>query len=125
MLRKITILIIPFIVLSFFPPTIHAQENMPPAKVVVSEAVTGMVNPESEFIGTVYYHEVSEVACEVSGKVDTMSFEEGQRLKEGAELVKLNSDLLLSDLNKAELKLLRPIFLTSPIFTNLSMAFHV
>ena len=103
MLRTITMLIITFIFLLFSFPTIHAQENMPPANVVVSEAVTGMVNPESEFIGTVYYHEVSEVACEVSGKVDTMSFEEGQRVKEGAELVKLNSDLLLSDLNKAEL----------------------
>ena len=103
MLRKITILILTLIVILFFSPTIHAQENMPPANVVVSGAVTGMVTPESEFIGTVYYHEVSEVACEVSGKVETMNFEEGQRVKEGVDLVKLNSDLLMSDLNKAEL----------------------
>ena len=103
MLRNITILIIPFIVLLCFFPTIHAQENMPPANVVVSEAMSGMVTNESEFIGTVYYHEISEVSSEVSGKVETINFEEGQRVQKGAELVRLNSDLIQSDLNKAEL----------------------
>ncbi len=82
---------------------LYAQEGMPPANVVVSEVVKGMISPESEFIGTVYYQEVSEVSCEVDGKVEEVNFEEGQRVKKDAVLVKLNSDLLLSDLKKASL----------------------
>jgi RND family efflux transporter MFP subunit len=90
-------------------------QGMPPARVVVAEVVTGKVAPESEFIGTVYYQEVSDVASEVSGKVEEVSFEEGQRIKKGHVLARLISDLLeknlqamqagyeqvLSDLDKA------------------------
>lgn len=103
MVRKIEIALMLILLLSY--SVLYAQEDktqgMPPAKVVVSEVSSGMVVPEAEFIGTVYYHEVSKVASEVSGKVETMSFDEGQRVKKGSELVKLNSDLLLSDLEKA------------------------
>ena len=91
-------------------------QGMPPAIVVVSEIVSGMVTPESEFVGTVYFQEVSNVASEVSGKVEEVNFEEGQRIGMGQPLVKLNSDLLektvqarvagyeqvLSDLEKAQ-----------------------
>jgi RND family efflux transporter MFP subunit len=95
------------ITLLCFSTAVYAQEGdsqgPPPAQVVVSEVSSGMIAPENEFIGTVYYQEVSDVACEVDGKVEEVRFEEGQRVKKGTELVKLNSDLLMSDLNKAEL----------------------
>ncbi|MCK5139199.1 MAG: biotin/lipoyl-binding protein, partial [Thermodesulfovibrionia bacterium] len=94
---------------------------MPPASVVVSEVTSGMVAPESEFIGTVYYQEVSDLASEVDGLVEAVSFEEGQRVKKGELLVKLSDDLLqktlqaarasyeevLSDLERAERELAR------------------
>jgi RND family efflux transporter MFP subunit len=87
--------------------SVHAQDEkqsgMPPAIVVVSEVASGMVAPQAEFVGTVFFGEVSDVACEVDGKVETLNFEEGQRVKKGAELVSINSDLLLSDLEKAVL----------------------
>jgi RND family efflux transporter MFP subunit len=97
-----------FIVVSLALSTVvYAQEGNsqgpPPAQVVVSEVSSGMVAPENEFIGTVYYQEVSDVACEVDGKVEKVSFEEAQRVNKGAELVELNADLLLSDLDKAVL----------------------
>jgi RND family efflux transporter MFP subunit len=96
-------------------------QSVPPAIVVVSEITSGMVTPQSEFIGTVYYQEVSDVASEVSGKVEEVNFEEGQRINKGHPLVTLNSDLLakmvearvagyeqvLSDLEKARLDLSR------------------
>ncbi|MCD6384740.1 efflux RND transporter periplasmic adaptor subunit [Candidatus Sumerlaeota bacterium] len=68
--------------------------RMPPAKVVVAEVSRGMIAPESEFIGTVYYVEVSRVASEVNGRVDALFFEAGQRVKQGTELVRLNAELL-------------------------------
>ena len=94
-----------FIIL-FTCSLLYAQEEkqgMPPAPVVVSEVHTGMVAPESEFVGTVYFQEVSDVACEVEGKVETISFEEGQAVDKGDVLVQLNSDILMSDLEKARL----------------------
>jgi len=97
------------------------KQGMPPALVVVSEIVSGTVTPESEFVGTVYFQEVSDVASEVSGKVEEVNFEEGQRIDMGQPLVILNSDLLektvqaraagyeqvLSDLEKAKKDLTR------------------
>jgi len=70
------------------------KEQMPPANVVVSKVTTGTIAPEEEFIGTVYYLEVSDVSAEVSGAVEVTKFEEGQRTTRGEALVKLNSNLL-------------------------------
>lgn len=110
-------LIVSIILLSF--SAVYAQEvetkGMPPAKVVVSEVLTGNIAPETEFIGTVYYQEVSDVASEVSGSVEFVWFKEGEKVKKGHVLIKLSSDLLektvqatmasyeqvLSDLEKA------------------------
>ncbi len=123
MSKKTGLLIIPFILILY--ASVYGEEKksggMPPAIVVVSEIVSGMVTPESDFIGTVYFQEVSDVASEVSGKVEKVSFEEGQRINRGQPLVKLNSDLLektvqarvagyeqvLSDLEKAQKDLAR------------------
>jgi RND family efflux transporter MFP subunit len=94
-----------------FSVPVYAEEekamSMPPAQVVVSEVKSGMIAPESEFIGTIFFVEVSDVACEVDGKVESVEFEEGQRMVEDAVLVRINSDLLLSDLEKAVLEFKR------------------
>jgi RND family efflux transporter MFP subunit len=92
------------------------KQGMPPAHVVVSEVTSNMISPTNDFIGTVYYQEVSDVAAEVEGLVERVKFEEGKRVKKGEMLVKLSSDLLektlqstqssheqvLSDLEKAK-----------------------
>ncbi len=105
MIKKISVSLFIFILL--YSSALYAQEKkqqgMPPAQVVVSEVSTGMVAPEAEFVGTVYYQEVSDVACEVDGKVEEVSFEEGLRVKKNFVLVKLNSDLVRSDYDKAAL----------------------
>lgn len=123
MFKKISLLIV-FPILILYASA-YGEDNktqgMPPAIVVVSEVVSGMVTPESEFVGTVYFQEVSDVASEVSGKVEEVRFEEGQRIDRAQPLVKLNSDLLektvqarvagleqvLSDLEKAQRDLTR------------------
>ena len=66
----------------------------PPANVAVSVIKSGKVAPQTEFIGTVFYEEVSDVASELSGLVEVVRFEEGQRLKKGQVLIQLGSDLL-------------------------------
>ena len=85
-------------ILLFFTSEICAQDkkpaDTPPANVVVSGVSTGIMAPESEFVGTVYYQQVSGIASEVEGVVEAAGFEEGQRVKKGDVLVRLDSDLL-------------------------------
>lgn len=69
------------------------NEKMPPANVVVSKVTSGTIQPHQEFIGTVYYREVSDVSAEVSGRVEIIAFEEGQRTSDGETLIKLDSEL--------------------------------
>lgn len=78
------------------------NEGLPPAQVVVTEIGSGMIAPEKDFIGTVYYREVSDVAAEVEGLVEQMNFEEGKRVKKGSALVTLSSDLLEKTLRATE-----------------------
>jgi RND family efflux transporter MFP subunit len=70
------------------------HRGLPPANVTLAEVETGVVAPKAEFIGTVYYQEVSDVASELSGLARIVRFEEGQRVKKGQALVELGSDLL-------------------------------
>jgi len=66
---------------------------MPAPTVVVSNLRVGVIAPEVEYVGTVYYPEVSDVAAESSGKIERVNFEEGQSVKKGDVLVKINSEL--------------------------------
>ncbi|MEE8185394.1 MAG: efflux RND transporter periplasmic adaptor subunit [Thermodesulfobacteriota bacterium] len=117
-IRKATLILLISLI---FPSAIYAQDKkkmeMPPARVAVSEVGVGMIAPEAEFVGTVYYQEVSDLASEVYGRVEVVNFEEGQRVKKGEMLVKIGSDILkktleatrasheqiLSDLEKAKI----------------------
>jgi RND family efflux transporter MFP subunit len=83
-----------FVVFSF-SASLAQQGGMPPAPVNVSAVVQGMIAPQAEFIGTVYYQEVSEVASEVSGRVLYVDFEEADRVKAGQSLVRLDTETLL------------------------------
>jgi RND family efflux transporter MFP subunit len=116
--------VISFIVLLSYSH-LYAQEEKsmkkPPANVVVAKVKNGLIAPESEFIGTVYYQEVSDIAAEVSGSVESVMFEEGHRVKKEDVLVHLKSDLIgqtlkatiasyeqiLSDLERARIDLKR------------------
>jgi len=73
----------------------------PPSPVVVSKVTTGDMAPQSEFIGTVYFSEISNVASEVTGKVVDIKVLDGQRVKKGDVLVVLSSTMLQKSINNA------------------------
>jgi len=88
-----------FLILVGALPSLSTSENLkkktaPPENVVVSKVAAGRIAPEEEFIGTVYYTEVSDLSAEVNGAVQRITFDEGQRIKNGGLLVKLDSKLL-------------------------------
>jgi RND family efflux transporter MFP subunit len=60
----------------------------------VAELRAGTVSPQAEFLGTVHYVEVSDVASEVQGLVEAVKIEDGQRVRAGQPLVELRTDLL-------------------------------
>ena len=98
MLKQLNAFVIITLILTL-PSVINAEEKkkpqgMPPAQVVVAEITSGMVAPENEFIGTVKYQELSDIAPEVNGIVEKVNFDDGDRVKKGDVLVKLNSELL-------------------------------
>jgi RND family efflux transporter MFP subunit len=65
-----------------------------PPVVVLAPVTAGRITPQTEFVGTVYFVEVSEVAAEIEGIVETLKIEDGQRVKAGQALVEQNTDLL-------------------------------
>ena len=70
------------------------QPGPPPANVTVARVESGKIAPQAEFIATVFYQEISDTAAEMSGLVETVRFEEGQRVQEKQILVELDSELL-------------------------------
>ena len=85
------------LIMCLFAPALRGQDKPkgpPPAVVAVAPVKNGDVTPQAEFIGTVFYEEVSDVASEVSGRVDEVRFEEGQRIKKNQVLIKLGADIL-------------------------------
>lgn len=76
------------------PAQAQKPAERPPSPVVVAKVTTGDMAPQTEFIGTVYFTEISNVAAEVDGKLISLEVEEGQRVKAGDPLVVLSSDIL-------------------------------
>ncbi|MGA6992902.1 MAG: efflux RND transporter periplasmic adaptor subunit [Candidatus Deferrimicrobiaceae bacterium] len=66
----------------------------PPALVTVSEIREGMIDPQAEFVGTVFYPEVSDVSSEVTGGIVEVRIEEGRRVRKGDVLVRLDAEIL-------------------------------
>jgi len=91
------LLIIAAAFLLLVPARLGAQQKQPgppPANVTVAKVENGKVAPQAEFIATVFYQEVSDTAAEISGLVEAVSFEEGQRVQAQQILVELDSELL-------------------------------
>ena len=83
--------------------TAFAQGGPPPAaKVSVAKVEKGSLTPTAEFTGIVYFKEVADLATEASGQVDSILFEEGDHIDEGAPMMRLDDDLLGASLATAK-----------------------
>ena len=92
--------------MTYAPPPLSAQQKPkgpPPAAVTVAKVKNGMVAPQSEYIATIFYQEISETASEISGLASAVRFEEGLRVKKGQILVTLGSEILRKRFQAAKL----------------------
>ena len=81
-------------VLCASPVLAQDKGQAPGTPVVVGKVTTGDMAPQTEYIGTVYFTETSDVAAEVDGKLVSLDVQDGQRVKAGDALVTLSSDIL-------------------------------
>lgn len=69
--------------------TVVAAQEPPPAKVVVAEIGQQEVAENQSFIGLLYYDRISNVSSEVSGLVERIEVNEGDRIEKGTPLVRM------------------------------------
>jgi RND family efflux transporter MFP subunit len=91
------------LVVGMLAAPVHAQNpgERPPSPVVTAKVTTGEMAPQSEFIGTIFFTEISNVASEVIGKVIDIRVDDGQRVKKGDVMVVLSSSLLDKSIRRA------------------------
>lgn len=71
-----------------------AADGPPPAKVRVAPVVQEEVAQTQTVIGILYYDRISEISTEIAGLVDRVEVKQGDRIKKGAPLVRLNTEIL-------------------------------
>ena len=69
-------------------------EGPPPAKVVVAEVYQQELAENQAVIGVLYYERTSDVSTEVAGLVESIEVRQGDRVKKGDLLVRLNTEIL-------------------------------
>ena len=101
MMYRTLILSVVCLALLFASAAPAQQGEAPASPVVVAKVTSGDMAPQSQFIGTVYFSEISNVASEVDGKVIDIRVTDGQRVKQGDVLVVLSSSLLEKSISRA------------------------
>lgn len=75
----------------------------PPAALVkATPLVQNLAAPTETFVGTVYFDRISQLSAEVSGRADSVLFREGDRVKKGQVLVKLNTEFIDKELMRIQ-----------------------
>jgi len=83
---------------------VSAQEP-PPARVTVSKITQQAISANNGFIGLIYYDRVSRVSSEVAGLVKSVTVREGDRIKAGAPMVVVDTEVLDRDIALAQTRL--------------------
>ncbi len=69
-------------------------QGPPPAKVVVSKVTQEEIADNQSVIGVLYYERVSDVSTEVAGLVEVVEVSQGDHVKKGDILIRLNTEIL-------------------------------
>ena len=69
-------------------------EDPPPAKVVMGKVASEEVSATQSVTGVLYYERMSEISTEVVGLVEEAYVNQGDQVKKGEPLVRLNTDIL-------------------------------
>ena len=99
-----------------------AARQAPPPVVDVDTVKTGRIVETREAVGTVRAYELIIVTAKVSGIVQKISFEEGQKIKAGDILVELDAEERRADIQQAVAEIRRAEALRNEVRTRLDRA---
>jgi len=71
-----------------------AADGPPPSQVKVAPVVQEEVSQTRSVIGLLYYDRISEISTELAGLVDQVEVKQGDKVKSGDPLVRLNTEIL-------------------------------
>jgi membrane fusion protein (multidrug efflux system) len=83
---------------------VNAQ-GPPPAKVVVGRVVKEEVSTTHSVTGVLYYERMSDISTEVVGLVEEVKVSQGDHVEKGAELVRLNTEILENEIALARTRI--------------------
>lgn len=70
----------------------------PPMLVTTAEIVRGKAEPTAKFVGTIYFSRTAQVAAEVDGIVSQVYCDDGQSVKAGDRLIRLDDELMATEI---------------------------
>ncbi len=80
-------------------------QGPPPAKVVVDQVVEEEVAATQSVIGVLYYERKSEISTDVSGLVEEVAVAQGDLVKKGEVLVRLDTEILEREISLTQTRL--------------------
>ena len=80
-------------------------QGPPPAKVVLGSVVKESVSKNQSVTGVIYYERVSEISTEVVGLVEAVEVNQGDHVKKGQPLVRLNTEILEREIALAKTRI--------------------
>jgi len=99
--RRMSLVIV---LLFMFCPGVGAQ-GPPPAKVVVGQVKRENVAKTQSVTGVIYYERVSDISTEVVGLVEVVEVRQGDYVKKGTPLVRLNIEILENEIALAQTRI--------------------
>ncbi|QTA81153.1 Multidrug resistance protein [Desulfonema limicola] len=90
------------LVLLLSASTLYAQGEQPPAKVKTASVSENIGAENAGLIGVLYFDQVSNISTEVPGMAQEVSFREGDKVRQGDVLIKINTDFLDKDIDMQE-----------------------
>ena len=103
-MRNLTCIILAALILALLGGNAAAEEKKkpadgpPPMLVATTTIVTGKAEPTAKFVGTIYFSRTAKVAAEVDGIVRQVYRDDGQLVKAGDRLVRLDDDLMVTEI---------------------------
>lgn len=100
-MRIIALIITGFFMLGSY----SVAQGPPPARVVLGSVVKESVSKNQSVTGVIYYERVSEISTEVVGLVEAVEVNQGDHVKKGQPLVRLNTEILEREIALAKTRI--------------------
>lgn len=81
------------------------SQGPPPAKVVLGEILSEEVSTTQSVTGLLYYERVSDISTEVVGLVEEIKVSQGDHVKKGDLLVRLNTEILENEIKQTKTRI--------------------